>query len=131
MFHDFGFKLIVINSLLDKETSFGKTLKNMEDKYTKDYEYGTYECIPEMMEYLQKIELTDEDLSQVTTLIFDGGNSIYCYIMPDWDGESDEFDIYSVEDYVLLPNLREVHYASMCDPSLMDVFRREGISVVD
>ena len=129
MFHDFGFKLIVINSLLDKETSFGKTLKDMEEKYTKDYEYGTYKCIPEMMDYLQKLKLTDDDLAQVTTLDFDGGNSIYCYIMPDWDGESDEFDVYSVEDYVLLPNLKEVFYISMCEPSLLDLFKEKGVII--
>lgn len=45
MFHDFGFKLIVINSLLDKETSFASSLREMEKRYTDNYEYGTYQCI--------------------------------------------------------------------------------------
>ena len=129
MFRDFGFKLIVINSLLDKETSFASSLREMEKRYTEDYEYGTYQCIPEMMKYFKELILTEDDLAQVTSLSFDGGNSIYCYIMPDWDGESDEFDVYSVEDYVLLPNLKEVWYTAMCNPYLMDVFRENGIAV--
>lgn len=33
--------------------------------------------IPEMMDYLSSLELTEADLAQVTSLMFDDGNNIY------------------------------------------------------
>lgn len=129
MFRDFGFKLIVINSLLNEETSFGRELQEMKERYEDSYEWGSYVCIPEMLKYLEELELTEADLATVRSLCFDGGNEIYFYLMPDWDGESDEFDVHSVEDAALLPNLKEVIYVSMCDPSLMDQLERKGVVI--
>jgi len=129
MFKDFGFKLVVIDSLLGKETSFGKELEKLKAACEDAYEWGTYTCIPEMADYLAGLVLTESDLAQVTSLVFDGGNEIYSYLMPDWDGESDEFDVRSVEDCSLLPNLREVEYIAMCNEALMDEFRARGIAV--
>lgn len=33
MFEDFGFKLVVINSILEENTSFAEDLKKMKEKY--------------------------------------------------------------------------------------------------
>lgn len=129
MFRDFGFKLIVINSLLNLETSFGHELQEMKERYEDSYEWGSYTCIPEMQKYLEELELTEADLAKVTSLCFDGGNEIYFYLMPDWDGESDEFEVCSVEDAALLPNLKEVIYVSMCDPTLMDQLEEKGVMI--
>ena len=129
MFRDFGFKLIVINSLLNEETSFGHELQQMRERYEDSYEWGSYACIPEMLKYLEDLELTASDLAKVTSLCFDGGNEIYFYLMPDWDGESDEFDVHSVVDAALLPNLKEVIYVSMCNPSLMDQLEKKGVTI--
>lgn len=130
MFKDFGFKLVVIDGLLGKETSFGKALEELKASTEDAYEWGTYTCIPEMVRFVEELEPTDADLAQVTSLTFDGGNRIYFYLMPDWDGESDEFDVKSVEDCALLPNLKEVEYIAMCDEALMDELRSKGIAVL-
>ncbi len=131
MFKDFGFKLIVIESLLDKETSFKEELEKMKEKYIVPYEWNyTFTCIPEMLDFFENLVLTDEDLKMVEELSFDGGNNIYGLLMPEWDGESDEFDILSVDDMVLLPNLKKVIYISMCDESLMSKFEEKGITVI-
>lgn len=122
MFRDFGFKLIVINSLLGKETSFSEELERMKEKYVDDYDGEMFVCIPEMVDYFENLRLTEDDLSQVTEMIFDGGNDIYFYLMTDWDGESDEFDVQSVEDHRLLPNLRKVIWSAMCDKALLKDF---------
>lgn len=129
MFEDFGFKLVVINSLLEEKTSFKKELKKMEKKYVDEYDGDGYECIPEMVEYFENLKLTEEDLSLVTELVFDGGEDIYFLIMPDWDGESDEFDVTSVKGFELLPNLESVEYISMCEEELMKEFEKKGIEV--
>ena len=123
MFKDFGFKLLVIDSLKNGgDCSFSEELERMEEKYVDCYDGEPFVCIPEMVDYFENLKLTEEDLAKVTTLCFDGGNDIYFDIMDEWDGESDEFDVYSVEDHRLLPNLREVIYVSMCDKALMNDF---------
>lgn len=63
-------------------------------------------------------------------LIFDGGEEIYSIIMPNWDGESDEFEVRSVKGFEYLINLEEVEYISMCDEELMKIFEEAGIEVV-
>lgn len=129
MFEDFGFKLVVINSLLGKETSFAKELEAMQEKYVDEYDGDGYEYIPEMVEYFENLKLTEEDLAMVEQLVFDGGEDIYFLLMTDWDGESDEFDVQSVKGFELLPNLKSVEYIAMCDEELMEEFEKAGIEV--
>lgn len=128
-FEDFGFKLVVIDSLLEKDASFSDELAEMKEKYVENYEGDGYKCIPEMVAYFENLKLTEEDLALVDKLVFDGGEDIYFLMMTDWDGESDEFDVRSVKGFELLPNLKEVEYIAMCDESLMEAFTEAGITV--
>ncbi|WP_244835003.1 hypothetical protein [Clostridium sp. BJN0001] len=130
MFEDFGFKLVVINSLLDKETSFTDELDNMNEKYVDTYDDDGFECILEMTYFFENLKLTKEDLSLVTELCFDGGEDIYFMIMPNWDGESEEFNVKSVGGFEKLLNLKKAEYISMCSEELMDKFKEKGIEVV-
>ncbi len=129
MFKDFGFKLIVINSLLGKENSFSQSLSEMKSRHIDTYKGKAFSCVPQMVEYFENLILTPEDLKMVDELCFDGGNEIYFYIMPDRDGESSEFDVHSIDDFKSLPNLERVDYISMCNPQLMDVFRKNHITM--
>lgn len=129
IFADFGFKLVVINALLDKETSFSEELKKMKETYVDTYEGDGFECIPEMVAYFENLVLTEKDLEQVTELSFDGGERIYFLLMTYWDGESNEFDVMNVKGFEKLPNLKKVDYIAMCDEKLMDEFTKAGIPV--
>lgn len=132
MFTDFNFKLVVINSLMgkNKKTSFSEELTEMIERYVDGYEGENFECIPKMVEYFENLRLTETDLAQVDYLIFDGGEEIYSIIMPNWDGESDDFEVRSVKGFEHLINLEEVEYISMCDEDLMKTFEEAGIGVV-
>lgn len=130
MFEDFGFKLVIINSLLEKETSFSDDLEEMNEKYVDTYDGDGFECIPEMVEFFENLNLTKEDLSLVTELCFDGGEDIYFMIMPNWDGESEEFNVKSVSGFENLENLKQVEYIAMCSEELMDKFKEKGIEVI-
>lgn len=130
MFEDFGFKLVIINSLLEKETSFSDDLVEMNEKYVDTYDGDGFECIPEMVEFFENLNLTKEDLSLVTELCFDGGEDIYFMIMPNWDGESEEFNVKSVSGFENLENLKQVEYIAMCSEELMDKFEEKGIEVI-
>lgn len=129
MFEDFGFKLVVINSILEKNTSFSEDLEKMKEKYVDNYDGDGYECIPEMVDYFENLQLTKEDLELVRELVFDGGEDIYFLIMTYWDGESDEFDVQSIKGFENLPNLERVVWMSMCDEALMEGFKENGIKV--
>ncbi|MDU5818636.1 MAG: hypothetical protein E6Z48_01675 [Clostridium butyricum] len=130
IFEDFGFKLVVINSLLEKETSFSNKLEEMNEKYVAVYEGDGFECIPEMVEFFENLNLTKEDLALVKELCFDGGEEIYFMIMPEYDGESDEFDVKSIGGFEKLPNLRQVEYIAMCSEELIDEFKEKGIEII-
>ena len=130
IFEDFGFKLVVINSLLEKETSLSNKLEEMNEKYVAVYEGDGFECIPEMVEFFENLNLTKEDLALVTELCFDGGEEIYFMIMPEYDGESDEFDVKSIGGFEKLPNLRQVEYIAMCSEELIDEFKEKGIEII-
>ena len=133
LFDDFGFKLVVINSLLEEETSFSEELAEMKEKYVDGFDETDddgYDNIPEMVQFFENLTLTKEDLALVTDLAFDGGEEIYFLLMPYWDGESDELDVKSVKGFEQLPNLEKVDYISMCDEELMEAFTDAGISVV-
>ncbi|NAS18144.1 DUF6892 domain-containing protein [Clostridium butyricum] len=130
IFEDFGFKLVVINSLLEKETSFSNKLEEMNEKYVAVYEGDGFECIPEMVEFFENLNLTKEDLALVKELCFDGGEEIYFMIMPEYDGESDAFDVKSIGGFEKLPNLRQVEYIAMCSEELIDEFKEKGIEII-
>ena len=129
MFDDFGFKLVVVNSLLNQENSFAAQLKQLEEQYVEAYEDGTFECIPEMVDFFENLQLTEQELESVKELVFDGGEDIYFLLMPDWDGESDEFEVQSIGGVELLKNLESVVYTSMCQSELMEAFEERGIQV--
>ncbi len=130
LFEDFGFKLVVINSLLEEDTSFYDALEAMKEEYVNTYEGDRFECIPEVVDFFENLKPTKEDLALVTSLCFDGGEDIYSLIMLDWDGESDEFDVKSINGFESLPNLKEVQYIAMCSEELMDGFIARGIKVI-
>ena len=130
MFEDFNFKLVVINSLLEQEPSFMKELEKLEEEYVDNYEwYAGQGVIPQIEEFFANLVLTKEDLSKVTELFFDGGSDVYLYLLPDWDGEDDWFDVTSVKGFEHLPNLKIVNWSAMCNPEVLEPFKEKGIEV--
>lgn len=130
LFEDFNFKLIVINSILDKEPSFEDELERLKERYTDNYDlYNDEGPIEEMLEYFEELHLTKEDLDNVTELCFDGGNDIYGIIYPEWDGEDDLFTVESVEGFEILKNLQYVEYISMCEEEVLDPFEEAEIEI--
>jgi hypothetical protein len=63
-----------------------------------DLENEGWELLPDVYDYLLRYPLETELLARVDTLSFDGGLNIYTYIWPHWGGESDAFDIHSIDN---------------------------------
>lgn len=141
LFEDYGFKLVVMDSLLDKNPSFLEELKDLREKYDDlDHEvYAQFEpddeidneyCfIPEIAAFLENVVLTQEELDKVNYLCFDAGNKIYSYIYRDWDGEDETFDVKSIKGFEKLRNLKEVEYISLCYEDVLEPMKEAGISI--
>lgn len=126
IFKDFNFKLVVLNSLLDKETSFSERLEeviNLSNECEEDINM-------EVLEFFQDVRLTEKDLESVTELVFDAGEDIYFLIYPEWDGEDDIFDVKYLGGIEKLLNLKEVEYISLASDQLIKEIEERGINVV-
>jgi len=130
IFDDFNFKLVVLNALLDENPSFQEELEALIEKYTKDYEWYTGAGpIKEMLKFFSELYIEQIDLEKITELCFDGGNEIYGYIQPDWDGEDYFFDIQSVKGFEHIKNLKSVVYISMLNKEVLDPMKERGITI--
>lgn len=130
IFEDFNFKLVVLDALLDKSPSFQKELGSLIEKYTQSYEWYTGAGpIKEMLEFFSELYIEQKDLDKITELCFDGGNEIYGYIQPDWDGEDFFFDIQSIKGFEHIKNLKSVEYISMVDEEVLEPMKERGITI--
>jgi len=103
-FKSAGFRLTVLNELLD----LGHFADGFEEAQESAEKVEDYDTDPRVQKFLDGIVLTEELLAQVVKIGPDGGDEIYAGLVPVWDGEDDRFDIGSLEDVRLLPNLERV-----------------------
>jgi hypothetical protein len=104
-----GFRLTVLNELFD----LGHFADEFAEAQESADEVEDYETDPSVQKFLDGIALTEELLAQVVKIGPDGGDEVYAALVPVWDGEDDRFDIDSLEDVRLLPNLERVSLYSM------------------
>jgi len=112
-FHDFNFKLAVIQELMYNQgilkpkfdlDEFIETYKDREIN-PEDHEY---EVIPEVKTYFENFAIPKEMLNKVEEIYQDGGDDIYMNTVGIWDGEDDLFNITSTKDLELVPNLKKI-----------------------
>ncbi|MEO5731160.1 MAG: hypothetical protein ABI134_19215 [Byssovorax sp.] len=125
-----GFRLTVLNELLD----LGHFADGFEEAQEKADEVEEYEIDPRVQKFLDGIALTEELLAQVVKIGPDGGDEVYAGLVPEWDGEDERFDIDSLEDVRLLPNLERVSLYAMVSEGidlapLRDVAKLEVVNI--
>jgi hypothetical protein len=130
IFEDFNFKLVVIDALLDKSPSFQDELNALIEEYTENYEwYSDAGPIEEILEFFADLDIENKELDKITELCFDGGNDIYGFIQPDWDGEDDYFDVKSVKGFKTIKYLKSVELISMVDEEVLEPMKKQGIVI--
>lgn len=130
IFEDFNFKLVVIDALLDKNPSFKNELEALVEEYTENYEWYTDAGpIEEILQFFSELNIEQKDLDKITELCFDGGNEIYGYIQPDWDGEDFSFDVQSIKGFEYIKNLKSVELISMVEEEVLDPMKGQGITI--
>lgn len=96
-------------------------------------DYGS-EMIPEVRTWFRDLPVPMSMALHVERLCFDGGNDIYLQLIPQWDGEDDQFTVTALTDTDLaqFPNLRRIEGAAGW---LSDGVRKRlvsrGVEIVD
>ncbi len=67
-----------------------------------------YEPIPAVENYLRQYPPQETDLLKLDSLSLDGGDAIYGWIWPQWDGEDDYFSIRSFEGIEACRNITSI-----------------------
>ncbi|MFF5897477.1 DUF6892 domain-containing protein [Streptomyces argenteolus] len=142
-FHDFNFKLLVIEQLMYSDKTLAPTFELgshlVEQGLIKDdgdpaYAYTvrnglSYQVVPIARNYFEALEISPELLATVEELLLDGGHSVYFHCSPIWDGEDDLYDVHSLDDLQLLPNLKHIRGADdFWPPEFLEVLRERGIA---
>ncbi|MFC5291354.1 DUF6892 domain-containing protein [Actinokineospora guangxiensis] len=142
MFRDFNFKLLVIDKLMYQDDVIQPPFRIADVLHAKGatgdlFKYLheqdlLYTVLDEARRHFTDLEITPEQLASVDELITDGGLEIYHQCSPFWDGEDDLFDVTSLDDLALLPNLRVIHggdEAMMAAPDAANTLKARGIAV--
>ncbi|NHZ96400.1 hypothetical protein [Massilia sp. CCM 8734] len=116
-FADLNFKLLVIQKLMYEEETLLPRFDVQEfiRQYTSReimIKKEGYDVIPEVLGYFDALVIPPQLLAQVEELSFDASAEIYSQVFPYWDGECDTFELASVIDIGLLPNLKCMSYMS-------------------
>ncbi|SED02793.1 hypothetical protein SAMN05216483_2934 [Streptomyces sp. 2131.1] len=139
-FRDFNFKLLVIEKLMYDDETLTPAFriadclkaKGIDDPQTYAYDNDlAFTVLDEARAHFEALEISPELLATVETLALDGGLRVYQECSPVWDGEDDLYDVGSLDDLDLLPNLRLISGVDDCGMGAafdLDVLASRGIA---
>lgn len=134
-FTDLGLKLAVVDELMYQQEVIRPRLDAREfarwyDGRTIDLDAEGHRPVPEILAYLEDLEIDRSEAALVHELVIDAGNDVYREVAPLWDGEDDTFDIGSWADLDLLPHLASLDFVSLTpDDETLDALRARGLDV--
>lgn len=121
-FRSYPLKLAIIDALFEagKLKAEARDFKKLcpsrvVQKYFADNPTKRNKPYAPAAKFFQNLDIPEELLSQVKSLSFDGGNEIYRMLIPDWDGEDEQFTVRDLSDLVHLPNLQSVKETVLVD----------------
>ncbi|WP_406393857.1 DUF6892 domain-containing protein [Streptomyces sp. NBC_00887] len=138
-FKDFNFKLLVIEKLMYVDRTLVPAYsidERMRARGIEDVQIHVFDndlaftVLDESRAFFEELEISDELLASVDTLLIDGGHQVYGECSPVWDGEDDLFDVRSLDDLALLPNLERITcIAELRVPGAPEILAARGIAV--
>ncbi|UCM90025.1 DUF6892 domain-containing protein [Streptomyces marincola] len=141
-FTDFNLKLLVVERLMYHDGTLapafhlgahlveqGLVEDDGDPAYTYTEENGlAHQVVPAARDYFTALEISPELLATVEELLFEGGLRVYFHCSPIWDGEDDLYDVRSLDDLPLLPNLKRIRGAEFWPRELQKTLRERGIA---
>ena len=115
-FGDPNFKLVVMNDLLERNIiDLGTPRDIAQFAFDRPFDQVPqgHALLRPVYDYLVRYPLADADLAAAQNLSFDGGNRIYSYAFPSWDGETDDFEVHSLDGIERLANLESFAVTAM------------------
>lgn len=135
-FSSFPFKLLVMEELMYRqgvlEPKFD--IYDFAEKNPKreiDVEDEGYDPIPDAKKWFRDYEIPAKYAEKITTLLWDGGLTVFTQIWPFWDGEDDYFDVKKLtpEEVAQFSNLKRVEGVGGFSKKALEVFKQQGIEV--
>jgi tetratricopeptide (TPR) repeat protein len=119
MFKDFNFKLAVISELHNQ----GFYLEEAEAIFEKNHneEDYSYKPIPAVLKYYKNLNIDQAKLDLIEELRPDGGDQVYMFLMNNWDGEDNQFDIKDLSGIEHLKNLKIMDPIAMISEDIKSV----------
>lgn len=115
MIKDQNMRFIILQKLWDTNDLVANEINKIVDSNFKDLifeepaKYEWYDKIPEVITALENIEILPEYLLEIEELDGSAEIEIFSLVMPNWDGEGDEFSLLTVQDIDLMPNLKYMY----------------------
>ncbi|MCC3650876.1 hypothetical protein LIX60_05170 [Streptomyces sp. S07_1.15] len=140
-FRDVNFKLLVVEQLMYGDKTLTPAFdmrehmraRGVEDLHTYIEQNALeHTVLDEARAYFEALEIPAGLLTTVEELTFDGGLQVFMECAPIWDGEDDLFDLHSLDDLDLLPNLKLFSGAEMLElmlPDGLEILAARGIAV--
>lgn len=142
VFRDFNFKLLVIEKLMYWDRTLTPVFsieERMEARGITDLQSHVFDndlaftVLDESRTFFEELEISEELLASVDALVVDGGHQVYFECSPVWDGEDDLFDVHSLDDLALLPNLKRIIGAdssALAVPDKLERLAAQGVATV-
>ncbi|WP_157669445.1 hypothetical protein [Chitinibacter sp. GC72] len=111
-------KLLILDDLYHEDEAIKAAIEHINSLNLEELvrgenpKYGWYDCIPEARALLLAIEISPAQLEKVTLLSAECCDTHFL-VMPNWDGEGEEFTLTSFEGIEQLVNLKCLEFLDL------------------
>lgn len=112
---DQNLKLLILDSLYFCDEEIKAQIDMIANEGLNQLIYGDHpkyewhDCIPEVLEKLNVIKITDQQLDKISLLSAECCKTHFM-VMPNWDGEGDEFTVTSFAGIETMKNLKSIQF---------------------
>lgn len=133
---DNNLKLLALGSLYYGDNEIKKQIdaidgQNLDELvFGENPKYEWFDCIPEIEKQLLAINITEKQFEKITLLSGECCKTHHL-IMPNWDGEGDEFAIKSFSGVEIMVNLKKLEFLDFTSAKDIERLFELGIEEID
>ena len=133
---DKNLKLLALGSLYYRDNGIKDQIDAIDEQnldelvFDENPKYEWFDCIPEIEKQLLEINITDTQFEKITMLSGECCKTHHL-IMPNWDGEGDEFLIKSFSGVEKMVNLKKLEFIDFSASTDIETLFELGIEEID